>query len=97
MRETPSTDAIYSNAPPRKIFKIWVSDMEFPAFHSQDTIYSRLLHLGYCNQIAFTHHLFKLFNHKQPKQLMREINNTSRVSVRKYAEACVTRIMRETW
>ena len=29
--------------------------VEFPAFHSQDTIYSRLLHLGYCNQIAFTH------------------------------------------
>jgi hypothetical protein len=39
----------------------------------------------------------ELFNHKQPKQLMREINNTARVSVRKYAEACVSRIMRETW
>ena len=53
MRETPS-NAPKSNAP-RKILKIWVSDMEFPTFHSQDTIYSRLLHFGYCNQIAFTH------------------------------------------
>ncbi len=36
-------------------------------------------------------------NYSAAEQVMREINFTSRVSVRYDAEACVTRIMRETW
>ena len=36
-------------------------------------------------------------NYPVAKQVMREINFTRRVSVRYNAEACVTRIMRETW
>ena len=36
-------------------------------------------------------------NYPAAEQVMREINFTRRVSVRYDAEACVTRIMRETW
>ncbi len=36
-------------------------------------------------------------NYSAAEQVMREINFTSCVSVRYDAEACVTRIMRETW
>ncbi len=36
-------------------------------------------------------------NYPAAEQVMREINFTRRVNVRYDAEACVTRIMRETW
>ena len=62
-----------------------------------NTKHRKLKHFSHLWILQWSPHMSFSVNYSAAEQVMRELNFTSRVSVRYDAEACVTRIMRETW